>query len=554
VRRAFTSLAAATAALLACALTAPTALAGQIVWLRAGGSSGGAIWAANDDGTYPHRLIAANSGPLASEFPSGTLGDPDIFENGGSTLVFTDTNGAFGATGGTGTTGPTGSTGATGSTGSTGATGSTGSTGATGSAGATGATGSTGATGATGTTGSTAATGATGTAFPCAEPCTNTFSLAAGTLRSPLPPPPTDAASFETQPRIAANGQIVTQYALYPAATPSSLGAASVAALFSTAPGAGVFASPWANTADESLPLFADPAPDPANSALVAWVENQDPTCKHYVVNQKSVCQYAIHLATAGATSPATVIFDDETPHGAGPSSLAFSSNGRNLLIVDDQPPNDGIYEVSASTTIPAADKQITELIAEPPGWTFGQARFAGSKVVFDARGEGRSVPGTSDIYEIPSTCDSGSCSFPASATDLTRDPSADNIDPSWTSAAAPLPALGAAPAPGAPAVLDAATILAHSVTATAGVSFEVTLSKAGVLVVSVSRRGHTIGTTTLHLPAGASKFTIKQSGGHTLTPGSDQAKLRIGGSNAVRYSVSFTVRAPAKPSSKPKR
>jgi hypothetical protein len=385
----------------------------------------------------------------------------------------------------------------------------------------------------------------------CAEPCTTTLSLASGTLRSPLPPPSTTAASFETQPRLAANGQIVTQYSLYPAATPASLGSASVAALFATAPGASAFDSPWANTAIESLPLHADPAPDPANSSVVAWVENQDPTCKHYVVNQKSVCQYAIHVATAGAASPATAIFDDENPHGGGPSSVAFSSDGRNLLIVDDQPPNDGIYEVSASTTVPPADKQITELLAEPPGWTFGQARFAGSKIVFDARGEGRSLPGTSDIYEISSKCDSGTCSFPASATNLTRDAGADNLDPAWTSAAAPLPAVGGAPAPGAPPTLDAAAILARTTTARAGVSFEVTLSAAGTLVVSVSRGGHTIGMTTLHLPAGASKFTIKQSGGHILTPGSDEAKLRVGSSSTVRYSAFFTVRQPAKPSSK---
>ena len=157
------------------------------------------------------------------------------------------------------------------------------------------------------------------------------------------------------------------------------------------------------------------------------------------------VCQYAIHVALAtAASSPAIAIFDDEAPSGAGPSSLAWSSDGHTLLIVDDQPPNDGIYEVSASTTIPAAQKQVAELIAEPPGWTFGQARFAGSKIVFDAHGEGRSLPNTSDIYEISSRCDSGTCSFPASATNLTRSPTADNIGPAWTSAAAPLSPLGA--------------------------------------------------------------------------------------------------------------
>ena len=60
------------------------------------------------------------------------------------------------------------------------------------------------------------------------------------------------------------------------------------------------------------------------------------------------------------------------------------------------------------------------------------------------------------------------------------------------------------------------------------GVGFEVTLSVAGSVVVSISRHGHTIGTTTLHLPAGATTFTITKAGGHPLTTGSDVAKVRV--------------------------
>ena len=485
MRRAIPCLAAAAA--LTCALAASPALAGQIVWLRAAGSSGGAIWAANDDGSYPHRLVAAGSGALATQYPGATLADPDIFQNGGSTVLFTATEGAFAAPGGTGL---------------------------------------------------------------CADPCTNVVSLASGVLSAPLPAPPATGAAFATQPRLAPGGQVVTQYALYPNASPATLGSATTQGVFASPAGASAFGLPWANTATEAMPLRADPAPDPANASLVAWVENQDPTCSRFAVNGAPVCQYEIHVAPAAATgSPPVAIFDDETPPGSGPSSLAWSSDGRNLLIVDDQPPNDGIYEVSASTSAPAATKQVAELIAEPPGWTFGQARFAGSKVVFDARGEGHSVPNTSDIYAISAKCGSGTCSFPQSATNLTNNAAADNIDPAWTSAAAPLSAVGAAPVAGAPPKLDAAAIASRTVTAKSGVSFEVTLSVSGSLGVSISRHGHTIGTTTLHLPAGASKFAIRRLGGHALTTGTDEAKLRVGGSTVVRYSATFTVRAaPSRP------
>jgi hypothetical protein len=486
VRRAIPCFAAAAAAL-TCALAATPALAGQIVWLRAAGSSGGAVWAANDDGTYPHRLVAAGNSQLAAQFPGGTLADPDIFQNGGSTVLFTDTEGAFAAPGGTGL---------------------------------------------------------------CTNPCTNVVSLASGVLSAPLPAPPATGAAFATQPRLARGGALVTQYALYPSASPTTLGSATTQGIFEGPAGASSFGLPWADTATEAMPLRADAAPDPANASLVAWVENQDPSCTRFAVNGAPVCQYAIHVAQASATaSPPVAIFDDEAPPGSGPSSLAWSSDGRNLLIVDDQPPNDGIYEVPASTSAPAAGKQVKELIAEPPGWIFGQARFAGSKVVFDARGEGHSTPNTSDIYAISAKCDSGTCSFPDSATNLTSDAAADNIGPAWSSAAAPLPALGAAPVAGAAPKLDAAKIVSRTVTAKTGVSFEVTLSVAGSLSVSISRHGHTIGTTTLHLAAGASTVTIKQPGGHALTTGTDEAKLRVGGSTAVRYATTFTVRpAPRSP------
>jgi hypothetical protein len=123
--------------------------------------------------------------------------------------------------------------------------------------------------------------------------------------------------------------------------------------------------------------------------------------------------------------------------------------------------------------------------------------------------------------------------------------------DPAWTSAATPLPALGAAPAPGSPAKLYAARILSRTVTPKTGVSFEVTLSAAGSVSVSISRHGHTIGSTTMRLPAGASTFTVTRSGGHPLTTGSDVAKLRVGSSPTVRYSATFTVGAAAKPPAK---
>ena len=163
LRRLITSLAAAAVAV---GVAAPAAQAGQIVWVAAGGTSGGVLWAANDDGTYPHRLALATDPLLAGPLPGGVLGSPDVFQRGGATVLFTDSVNAFGAP--------------------------------------------------------LAATAL------CQQPCTLTYSLTAGALSAQSPSPGTTGAAFESQPRLTAGGQLVEQYAFYPAATASSLGSPSV--------------------------------------------------------------------------------------------------------------------------------------------------------------------------------------------------------------------------------------------------------------------------------------------------------------------------------------
>jgi len=66
VRRAIITLAVAAAA---CAFGVPAATAGQIVWVQAAGNGAQTLWAANDDGTYPHRVLAASASELLPQFP-----------------------------------------------------------------------------------------------------------------------------------------------------------------------------------------------------------------------------------------------------------------------------------------------------------------------------------------------------------------------------------------------------------------------------------------------------------------------------------------------------
>ena len=160
VRRAIITLAVAAAA---CAFGVPAATAGQIVWVQAAGNGAQTLWAANDDGTYPHRVLTASASELLPQFPAATLSDPDLFQIGGATLLFSASTDTFGAP---------------------------------------------------------------ANPAACAEPCAATFSLTAGVLTRQTPavstPPPTSAV-FEFQPRLTADGQIIDNYAVYPSAAPGAI-------------------------------------------------------------------------------------------------------------------------------------------------------------------------------------------------------------------------------------------------------------------------------------------------------------------------------------------
>jgi hypothetical protein len=464
------------AAAAALALVPASASAGQIVWVRSAAGGATSLWAANDDGTYPHEIASSTTPALATVLPAATIASPDLFQGAGSTVVFTAATNAFGAPG-------------------------------------------------------------------CnAGSCALTFSLTGGVLtrQSPLAATLPSGDVVESQPRLIGSKAIAYSYAVYPAATQSAPGAASQTGIDTRALGAQPAAAagtPWSNTASETLAPLVGPAPDPANSALLAWVENQDPSCTIFIFRAATACQYAIRVGTGAAAAAAPVAaFDDETPFGHGPTSLSWSSNGRTLLIVDDQPPNDGVYTIAASTAVNPGTKTVTEVLAEPPGWVFGQARFAGSKIVFDARGDGHATAGTSDIYSVSASCDSGSCAFPLNAANLTRDASADNIDPTWTSAAAPILGLGQA-APSSPSLL-AAQLESRTVTPKQGVTFAVTLAASATLSLSVSG----LGSEHVHRGAGEAIITVKSIGGHSLGKGRHTAVVTIVGSASGRRSYSATV------------
>jgi hypothetical protein len=466
-------------------VAAPAALAGQIVW-----STGSGIWAMHDDGSDPHELISAHSPALASSLPQGTLLSPDVLQTGGTTVLFL---------------------------------------------------------------GATKSFAPSRQPLACGSDCSATYELRAGALTElgPVAGAATGAAYYESQPRLTADGQELFGSALYSGITGPSL-PAPAAALVERPLSAGATVTEWGSTGSETEPASGfDGAPDPADPTQAAWVQAQG--CSYHVPDARGVeqpsCQYAVQLGsiTSGASAP-VVIFDNEyvSANGAGPTSLALSSDGTTLLMVDPYAPNLGIYTTPVAG-VPGS-KPVTEVIAQPVGWTFGQARFAGTKIVFDAHQHINSTT-TGDIYTLPASCTAASCSFPASATNLTNDAAANSSDPAWTSANAPIAALKV---PGPPRVTSVSA-LSTTITAGAKLRLSVTASAAGTIVVRVTGRpgapatplpkSRLLGSLRFAVQVGVNAVAIGRLGGRSLAAGTYTAKVWLSGSSAAPKAVHFSVR-----------
>jgi len=476
------------AAVLCTLAAAPAARAGQIVW-----SAQNAIWAANDDGSMPRRLIAGSDPRLAGILPQGSVAAPDAFQGGGTAVLFL---------------------------------------------------------------GSTSAFAPIGTPAACGQGCTDSFALRSGGLvdLGPAPGPLPDGAYYESQPRLTADGQELFSWALWSGVGAAAAGSARTELAQRPIPNPQDLGIAWSDTASASAPPSGfDGAPDPANPLEAAWVEAQG--CVNYTLNGEPACEFAVHFGTRSAANAPVSIYDKEYQGAAGgatagPTSLDWSADGSSLLMVDPFAPNDGIYEFAAMT-VATPDKPVTEVLAQPPGWTFNQVRFAGSMIVFDAH-QGTGATQTGDIFTIPASCTAATCTFPASATNLTNNPTADASDPAWTSATTslvPFDGTVTASTPGA-ARATAATLQSAPIHAGRPFEIRVTLNAAATIVVTITprhpgQRTRPVGSTSFHGAAGVNRLRIGRIAGSRLAAGTYQATIRAQGSVAKPISLRFTVVAP---------
>jgi hypothetical protein len=475
----------AVAVLLGALALVPSASAGQVVW-----STGSGIWAMRDNGSDPHELLSVTSPGIAGALGQGTLVSPDVFQIQGTAVLFL---------------------------------------------------------------GETKSYATSAQPLACGADCSATFELAGGVLSElgPAPGAAAGAAYYESQPRLTADGQELFGSSLYSGISGSAL-PAPASALVERPLSADAPVAEWGATGSETEPAAGfDGTPDPADPTQAAWVAAQG--CGYHVPDAQGVaqpsCQYEVQFGpiTSGAGAP-VVIYDNEyvSAAGAGPTSLALSSDGTTLLMVDPYAPNTGIYSTPVAG-VPGA-KPVTEVLAQPTGWTFGQARFAGTKIVFDAHQQHNGAAG-GDIYTVAATCTSATCSFPTDATNLTHDAAADSSDPAWTSASTPLQPLSVA----GPPRVTAASAQAKTIATGAKLRLSVTLSAAGTIVVRVTGRpgapaakvkSRVIGSLRFPGQAGTNAVAIGRVRGRALAPGVYTAWLSVGASSAAPKLVHFSVRS----------
>jgi len=261
---------------------APAAIAGQIVW-----STGNGIWAMRDDGSDPHELISANSPALASSLPQGTCSRRTCCRPAAARCSSSERPRP--------------------------------------------------------TRRALSRSPAERTARDLRAARRRADRARAGRGRRD------GAAYYESQPRLTADGQELFGSSLYSGITASAL-PAPAAALVERPLSAGATVAEWGSTGSETEPASGfDGAPDPADPSSAVWVAAQG--CSYHVPDAQESSSPRASTRSSSArppsgSSPPVVIFDNEyvSANGGGPTSLALSSDGTMLLMVDPYAPNTGIY------------------------------------------------------------------------------------------------------------------------------------------------------------------------------------------------------------------
>jgi hypothetical protein len=281
-------------------------------------------------------------------------------------------------------------------------------------------------------------------AAACGDNCQTVWQYANGTV-SPVTdvmPGPCDSpcARLEQQPEIGSNGKVVSEYEwetwsyFYDGNTgyggywpdPDSRASLTISPHGSPVDGASTndIATLCSGTSLSDRPQMPGISPD---GTRVAYVDCTDP-------NNASKYMTAVE-GIDGSNDYACG--EDDAPI----QDPSFSLDG-SRIIDGESGDNPGLWSYGSNCDSSGQTPNPTYVLAAPAGWTFVSPRYAGNgRIYFDGEHQVDQNTTTGDVYSIPATCTSATCSFPGSATQITTTGDVTNV--AWTSKTIPLPGSG---------------------------------------------------------------------------------------------------------------
>jgi hypothetical protein len=239
--------------------------------------------------------------------------------------------------------------------------------------------------------------------FHCGFGCAGVYRWQNGqSVRLSAPPNNGDGAvsTFDHEPEVGANGRFV--YTFFGCA-----GYVGVYGTYDCTTGVwsenidGTDARDYGGACDDGP---SSPSPNPANAAEVAYVGCDD-------------ANYDYGLWVSGENNANTRLIGAAAVPIEHPS---WRSDGQQIVNVERGGSEPGLWIVQA-----AGAPGFRHVLADPAGNDFSSPRFMGpaqDRVIFGAAGE---------LWTIPASCTAATCSFPASATQVTT--GGDNSAPAWT-------------------------------------------------------------------------------------------------------------------------
>jgi hypothetical protein len=281
-------------------------------------------------------------------------------------------------------------------------------------------------------------------AAACGDNCETVYKYEGGTISpvTDIMPGPCNSpcARLEQQPEIGANGKVVVEYEwetwsyFYDGSTgyggyvpdPDSWATLTVSPHGSPYDGASSndIATKCTGQSLTDRPQMPGISPD---GTRVVYVDCIDP-------NDSSKYMTAVeNLDGTGSY----ICGEDDAPI----QDPSFSLDGSRIIDAEAGD-NPGLWTYGSNCDASGQPPSPSYVLGAPASWTFYSPRFAGDgRIYFDAAHQVDQNTTTGDVYSIPATCTSATCSFPNSATQITHTGDVTNV--AWTAKTIPLPSSG---------------------------------------------------------------------------------------------------------------